>query len=165
MNIFVTNTCPYKSAAALDDKRVVKMILESAQMLCTALRVYGVTDKSLYRSTHTTHPCNVWVRRSRSNYMWLYNHLEALCDTYSKSYNKMHKCEGMISHFVEHYKVIPDAPLTPFANCAANQSLGVSFKHIQPTTKAYQMYLNARWAKDKRKPTWTGRSKPKWSEI
>lgn len=48
MNIFFTDDCPYKAASNLDDKRVIKMILESAQMLCTALDAYGAFTKYEY---------------------------------------------------------------------------------------------------------------------
>jgi hypothetical protein len=51
-------------------------------------------------------------------------------------------------------KYIPNGNLTPFANCAANKSIGVSYKHIKDTTLAYQLYLNDRWDNDKRNPTW-----------
>jgi hypothetical protein len=37
MNIFVTSDCPKLSAQALDNKRVVKMVLETAQLLSTAI--------------------------------------------------------------------------------------------------------------------------------
>ena len=39
MNIFVTDVCPEISARTQCDKHVVKMVLESAQMLSTAWRI------------------------------------------------------------------------------------------------------------------------------
>ena len=39
MNIFYVDRDPVKAAQMMCDKHIVKMILESAQMLCTAKRV------------------------------------------------------------------------------------------------------------------------------
>ena len=67
MNIFATNSDPALAAKFLDDKRVVKMCLESAQLLCTAVIECG--GEAPYKSIHKNHPCSIWVRKSRSNYM------------------------------------------------------------------------------------------------
>lgn len=42
MNIFVTSPCPIESAQYLDNSRVNKMILESCQMLFTALSYHNI---------------------------------------------------------------------------------------------------------------------------
>ena len=39
MNIFYVDSCPAEAAISLVDKHVVKMILESAQLLSTAHRI------------------------------------------------------------------------------------------------------------------------------
>lgn len=92
MNIFILDECPRKSAQMMNDKHVVKMILESAQMLCTAHRVLdGVEDDELYKTTHINHPCNAWIRESSANYMWLYAHFKALSEEYTYRYDKVHK--------------------------------------------------------------------------
>ena len=61
MNIFAVDVSPEKAAQALCDAHVVKMILESAQLLSTQDRIRGL-DRG-YRLTHAEHPC----RRSLSN--------------------------------------------------------------------------------------------------
>jgi len=91
MNIFVTDPCPKKSAEYLDTKRVNKMILESAQLLSTALREHGYIGNDIYKSTHKNHPSNVWTRKSRENYKWLLKHFEALALEYYKRRKVMHK--------------------------------------------------------------------------
>jgi lipopolysaccharide biosynthesis regulator YciM len=45
MNIFYLDKCPEKAARLQYNKHVVKMILESAQMLCAAHHVYGSTEQ------------------------------------------------------------------------------------------------------------------------
>jgi len=161
MNVFATDPSPIISAQNLDNKRVVKMILESAQMLSTALHEWG-SEWTPYKPTHVNHPSNVWVRETRSNYNWLVEHMEALCNEYTLRYGRVHKSEQHLEAFKELSEAIPEGELTPFANCAANQEFGVSYKHLTDVCLAYRMYLNDRWDKDKRSPEWGNRGKPEW---
>lgn len=161
MNIFHTDPCPRKSAQALCSKRVIKMILESAQMLSTALHEHGC-DWTPYKPTHRNHPSNIWARQTRANYQWLLEHFQGLCEEYTHRYGKVHKSEQFLGVFEELSEHIPEGELTPFANCSANKDLGISFKHLTDTCEAYRLYLNARWDNDKRKPEWGNRGKPDW---
>tara|TARA_B110000902_G_scaffold214580_1_gene246632 strand:- start:3038 stop:3517 length:480 start_codon:yes stop_codon:yes gene_type:complete len=100
MNIFYLDKDPQKAAEYQYNKHIVKMILESAQMLCSAHRYKGNNDVP-YKSTHINHPSTKWVRENASHYHWLYNHLMALGREYTKRYNKKHltitKCESVLS--------------------------------------------------------------------
>ena len=87
MNIFVVDYDPNKSAQDLCDKHVVKMILETAQMLCAAHPI----GTAPYKATHLKHPCTLWVARSIDNYEWLLTHGYALCREYTARYGKRHK--------------------------------------------------------------------------
>jgi len=114
MNIFYLDHDVTKCAEMHNDKHVVKMILEYAQLLSTAHRVLdGVElsglsasgrkrkfwtladsrDYTLYKATHIHHPSAVWVRQSKENYLWLANMLLALCEEYTYRYGKVHKTE------------------------------------------------------------------------
>lgn len=157
MNIFVTSPCPIESARFLDDKRVIKMCSESLQLICTALSLRGVDQGELpMKPTHVNHPSNIWVRSSRSNYLWLCCHWEALCDEKftrypdNKPYIHAHHAERLRGYD----RLFGDIGLTPFANCAANGEMGISYKHIDDVHIAYQLYLNDRWDSDNREPTW-----------
>ena len=104
MNIFYLDKCPRKAAQYQYNKHVVKMILESAQMLCTAHHCYGDKDQVEnvpYKQAHLNHPSTVWTRRSKSTYMWLYNHMMALGNEYTKRYGKTHlsitKCKDFLA--------------------------------------------------------------------
>lgn len=160
MNIFVSDPSPTVSAHNLDDKRVVKMILESAQMLCTALHEHGASHLAQYKSTHKNHPCNVWARETRENYFWLYTHYLALCDEYTKRYGKIHKSSRLQYDLQKGISHIPVGDLTPFANCAARKDLNIDYKHIVDAHQAYRLYLVDRWANDKLTPKWTTRQRP-----
>jgi hypothetical protein len=95
MNIFYLSHDTTECAQMHVDKHVVKMILEYAQLLSTAHRVLDDVpeDSMFYKMTHVNHPSAVWVRQSDSNYYWLYNLLDELCDEYTYRYDKVHKVE------------------------------------------------------------------------
>ena len=101
MNIFYLDKCPVKAAQVQYNKHVVKMILESAQMLCTAHHHYGNGDNVPYKKAHYNHPSTIWVRKDFYNYMWLYDHMMALGDEYTKRYGKTHlsitKCKDFLA--------------------------------------------------------------------
>ena len=102
MNIFYLDKCPKKSAQYQYNKHVVKMILESAQMLCTAHHVIMGDDADVpYKTTHKNHPSTIWARQSLQHYYWLYDHMMALGDEYTKRYGKTHlsitKCAEILS--------------------------------------------------------------------
>jgi hypothetical protein len=136
VNIFYLDHDIRKCAEMHNDKHVVKMILEYAQLLSTAHRVLdgvlidGVSnsgrkrkqyilnselDKVFYSATHINHPSAVWVRQSIPNYMWLAEMLEVLCGEYTYRYGKVHKVErdGLMQALKNNFpKNLPDAPFT-----------------------------------------------------
>lgn len=139
MNIFVSSPCPVESAKYLDNRRIIKMTLESMQLLSTAINYYGGTGP--YKTTHKDHPCTKWVIESRSNAEWLVKHFKALCEEYTKRYNKTHKCESYIESIVSQLNLIPDNGLISFVNCT-------NFKDIANVHEAYRVALNDKWEKD-----------------
>jgi len=103
LNIFYLHEDPRKAAEYQYNKHVVKMILESAQMLCTAHHHFDNGDNVPYKKAHYNHPSTIWVRKHTGNYYWLYNHMIALGDEYTRRYGKTHlsitKCkEPLFSH-------------------------------------------------------------------
>ena len=101
MNIFYLDKCPYKAAEVQYNKHVVKMILESAQMLCTAHHHYNNGDNVPYKKAHYNHPSTKWCRLNKNTYRWLYNHMIALGKEYTARYGKEHltitKCKEPLS--------------------------------------------------------------------
>ena len=109
MNIFYLSKNPVEAAQMSCDKHVVKMILESAQLLSTCHRVIdGIEyfDKTkngrkikrwkhpnknmeavLYKAGWIKHPSTLWLFESAYNYLWLYQHMMALNEEYKKRYN------------------------------------------------------------------------------
>ena len=100
MNIFFIDPCPIKAAQMQCDKHVVKMVLESAQMLCAAHHVVEGGAPVPYRLAHKNHPSTVWVRSNTKHYYWLYRHFHGLSEEYTKRYGKVHmsweKCSKLL---------------------------------------------------------------------
>ena len=104
MNIFYLSHCPEEAAKMQCDKHVVKMILETAQLLSAAHRLLGsnVAD-DVYKLTHKNHPSAVWVRQSTENYDWTYQHFMALCREYTHRYGKIHLTQTKMAKLLCHY--------------------------------------------------------------
>ena len=123
MNIFFLDKDPYVAAQYHCDKHVVKMILESAQLLSTAHRIldgsmsiepnangrkmkrWKLTDSRdsvLYTASHVNHPSAVWVRENMEHYRWLHNLMYFLIGEYKYRYDgKAHKCEALLAPLMD----------------------------------------------------------------
>ena len=150
MNIFVLDRDPEIAATMACDKHVVKMILETAQMLCSAARAKGAWAP--YRQTHKKHPCTLWAGKSQGNWEWLVSHGLALCAEYTLRYGKRHKSKSIIE-YCAHLKLdFEQVELTPFP-----QAMPAEYKNSCVVT-AYRNYYRgekSRFATWKTKtPTW-----------
>jgi hypothetical protein len=96
MNIFVLDESPIISAQMQCDKHIVKMPLETAQMLCSVWHRYGSADRVPYKEAHRNHPCTLWAGNDAHNYDWLWHHGMELCFEYTRRYNNIHKCQAVI---------------------------------------------------------------------
>ena len=130
MNIFVLDKNPHVAAMYACDKHVVKMILESAQMLCS-VQPEGTAP---YKRSFYNHPCTKWVRASVANYDWLIEHARALCTEYTRRYGKVHKSEKVIDWCDANRPELPDVGLTPFA-----QAMPEDYKN-EDAVEAYRTY-------------------------
>ena len=167
MNIFVTDPSPTVSAQCLPDKHIVKMPLETCQMLaivCSDKWGHGYgelhkkdgtpykTEKGAFRN----HPCTVWANESIINAWWLVAHGMALCEEYTYRYGKVHSCEktileagGMIPFTMERPKSFTRAMPNEFKN------------PLMSTFTAYKEYIRSKpWVSSNylrdpsRKPWW-----------
>ena len=100
MNIFFLHYNPTICAKYHVDRHVVKMILETCQLLCTAIQLTKeINDpEPPYKKTHENHPSSIWSRKSKKNWSWLKELGIALCKEYTYRYNKIHKCENIIKN-------------------------------------------------------------------
>lgn len=151
MNIFVLDKNFQKCAEYHTDKHVVKMILESVQLLSSAVRLFNIDAG--YKLTHINHPCSIWVRESLSNWLWLQSLVEALHKEWQYRFNhiKNHK-----SYDVMHSLPIPpidDIGLTNFALAMPD-----IYKKDCPITSYRTYYIGEKQHLFK----WTKREIPKW---
>lgn len=154
MNIFFTSSDPVECAQALDDKRLVKMPVESVQMLSSAIFRHGGTP--VYRVAWTKHPCTIWSGDSRENFEWHLEHLKAMNDEFRNRYGKDHgSFLAGYSALKAQIGLIAPTGLTPFPNCSL-------FKGVQNVHEAYRLGFYEKWKNDKRPPKWTNRSVPAW---
>ena len=160
MNIFVVDQDTMKCAQALDDLRLNKMIIETAQLLSTAMRVQGYAGNDIYKSTHVNHPCAIWARESSENYRWLLLYMSDLVEERNRRTGKDHKSYQIFNTLCGGPKLMPQGPMTQFANCSAYLYADFNKTGI---FRAYQLTLIDKWAKDKRPPKWTNASKPSWA--
>lgn len=96
MNIFILSTNPIKCAEYHCDKHVVKMVLESCQILSTVIQNKLGRKPGLYKSTHVNHPCVKWCEESLGNFIWLWELFVFLNKEYEYRYGKKHKCSEFI---------------------------------------------------------------------
>ena len=144
MNIFYLSADPHAAAQAQGDKHVVKMILESAQMLSTAHRVLdgdkSGDNKGAYKATHKNHPSNVWARENSANYKWLREHAMALCKEYSRRYGKVHKTQAVIqSLFMPPSNIPHKSTISRIPQCMPDE-----YKNVDPVTAYRAYYMSKR---------------------
>ena len=152
MNIFVLDEDISKCAEYHCDQHAIKMILESVQLLCTALNKKGF--QTPYKSTHMKHPCVLWVEESYDNFEWLVQLTRALNAEYRYRFNKDtdHKSMAVLERILD--MPFERRGLTPFP-----QAMPDEFKVPGDTVQAYRNFYigdKMRFAK------WTKRPLPKW---
>jgi len=158
MNIFVTDTSPIQSASNLPDKHIVKMPLETCQMLAIIYSdwYYGVgklykQDGTAYRTAHgafRSHPCTIWAAANQYNLSWLIVHGFALCTEYTERYGKVHTCYDVLLQAADIYNKCFDESwstayhkVTEFTRAMPED---IKFDDTIDTITAYKRYLNTK---------------------
>lgn len=155
VNIFYLDHDPVLAARYQVDKHVVKMILETAQLLCTAHHMHGVGKDWMYKRTHYNHPSAIWCRETGANYMWLWTHGMALLDEYKLRYKREHACTYILKRLSS-----PPSPLLTSLNDRTPVRLAMPdiYKHDCPV-KSYRAYYK-HGKKDLHQ--WSRRPVPTW---
>ena len=139
MNIFYLDSCPIKASHMQCDLHVVKMVLESAQLLCTAHRENDgdqwADENNLYKSTHKNHPSAVWTRATSEQYRWLYDHFYALCDEYRYRYGKEHLTWRKLGEVLDNHPSNIGSSWSEPPQCMPDQ-----YKVVGDSVTAYQNY-------------------------
>ena len=182
MNIFVLDTDPVIAAQLQCDKHVVKMVVESAQMLSTTHRMLDGTiklelseggrrikrwvlpddrEQILYKAVHMNHPCTVWTRESKTNYDWHYAHFIALCNEYTHRYGKIHATDTLLRNVLRNAPTnIPDRGFTQFALAMKAQP---QCMYVEDPVRSYREFYKTK--KDRFDMVWTHRETPVWFNV
>ena len=123
MNVFFLSHDPHEAAQMMHDKHVVKMILETAQILSAVAHRHGFWSGGYYAPTHQNHPCTLWAGDSEANASWLVDHGYALLNEYTHRYGKAHASGSVIDKFYMEYvnQVFPNTQWTPPAQAMPEQ--------------------------------------------
>ena len=173
MNIFYLSICPRQAAKDMCDQHIVKMPLETAQILSTAHRVVDGTmvigqtssgrkakrwvldkyDDKFYLAAHVNHPSTVWARESIEHYEWLYEHFEALSLEFEKRFKHSHKSWNKLKFFTS--KAPKNISISGFVD--PPQCMPDECKDAD-TVKAYRKYYDFKfhdWMDKGRPMRWT----------
>jgi hypothetical protein len=161
MNIFYVDKSPQLAAQALCDKHVVKMILETAQLLSSNIpeTLRDTLPKPLvfYKKTHYNHPCTIWTRTSEENFNWVIAHGLALAGEYQFRYGKIHKSLSVILSVVQATKLIT-FPSKQFTSPAL--AMPDEYKTSDPV-ESYRNYYKLHKLTTIQ-CNWTKRERPQW---
>lgn len=162
MNMFILDLDPAIIATSHCDKHVPKMVVETLQMCGSALIRHGFKDLPLTKSGkplrggYHNHPVTRWIGDTRSNFKFAINVGIELCKEYTFRYGKQHFSETGLYVMSNLYNIIPDGPITPFA-----QAMPDIYKN-EDAVKAYRDYyfydkrtkIRFEWNKCRRPPQW-----------
>ena len=158
MNIFVTHPSPIQSARNLPDKHIVKMPLETCQMLAIIYSDWYHGLGNLYKKDGTpyatargafrNHPCTQWAAKNPYNLAWLIRHGYALCHEYNLRYGKVHTCLDVIEQAERIYHSWCKEPLSYASQQVRSftRAMPEYLKYDQTinTIEAYKRYLNTK---------------------
>ena len=162
MNIFFLDETPSLSAEYLCDKHIPKMLLESAQMLSTAVRKYEEETNStplaepIYKSAYPKHPMTIWVGTTKDNFNWALENALWINNEYEYRFKKKHKSFKVIQNIID-FELdahIPEGKITTPPQCMPDE-----YKDKDYVT-AYRKYYQgakkyfAKWEKGRQQPEW-----------
>ena len=164
MNIFAMYSDPVRNAQALDDRRLNKLMIELSQMISTAFDRHELWCEDMCMPSFPNHPCTKWVGTNDWTLGWSIDQFNKMHDEWMYRGFNPHK------HFYKRLESFDEAYLktrlvyhpTAFINCAANDALGINFKHILDVHLAYRLYYAERVAKGKGLERWTNRKRPQF---
>ena len=170
MNLFVIGN-QKESAQALDDRRLVKMTVETLQLFAYAMNNLEIADSCFplsketglpykAKNSHTKHPVTLWLQKSVGNFDWMFIYLQEMMAEYEHRFNKPSFVQSInLTRIHSARNLWPEGELTPFANCSLHQD-------IEDTLVAYKKTLADKWRKGEHSPRtcprWTRRERPKF---
>ena len=171
MNIFYLDENPNSAAQYHGDKHVVRMVLETAQILSTAHHVLDgndnrssqqALDRGLYRPSHFNHPTVQWVRELSDHYTWTWKFFVSLCDEFE------FRTEGQAAQIIPTNrateattKQILQRPTILKQNLSVPPLVMPEEFHRDDAVESYRDYYFYKWQKGIVSYEW-GRRMPDW---
>jgi len=162
MNLFILSLIQKEIAQFMMDKHVSKILLEAVQMLCSAKRILDPEDdnEQLYKLAHKNHPVTIWCRKTKENFLWTLDLVDALHDEWKFRYdhpeNKVHK-SYLVAQYLRNHLPSDDSfeaeGLTPFA-----QAMPEQYKSDDAVTSYRNYYMSEK----QNIASWKKREKPDW---
>ena len=160
MNRFIIEDTPFLISKSLCDQHIVKMPLEEAQMLCTALWHIGpnyAEKHNLYKPVHQKHPCTLWAMESNKNYKFAFRLYHNMLEEYTRRYGRIHGAKKHYNSLLNGMDLIPKGQITQHPQCFSGLD-ELKTDEFYPI-KAYRAFYNvdkARFARYKytERPTW-----------
>ena len=124
MNRFIIEETPEQIAESLCDQHIVKMPLEETQMLCSAIWHHApdyAEEKKLYKPVHVKHPCSIWARENRDNYLFAWNLARCMFDEYTIRYKRTHDSRKLLLALINGSRFIPSGKMTRHPQCFSGQ--------------------------------------------
>lgn len=157
MNLFYLHPDPQHAARMHCDAHVVKMILETAQMLCTAHHIHGTAQPCMYKATHRNHPSTQWVAETGAQYRWAWRLMFYLTHEHMWRYN--HRIPHKSYRVLRDVLPIPPRPIMWDAEFRPPpQCMPCTYKG-DDTVEAYRRYYIGEKSSFLR---YTRREKPEW---
>lgn len=160
MNIFFLDTDPYGAAHSLCDKHVPKMLLESCQMLSTAIQRHTGRNKNLYKPAYEKHPMTIWVGDTIDNFNWAFENALWISDEYECRFHKKHKSSRILDTILSYglYKEMPklSKSFTNPPQCMPEEYQLPTGAYVSAYRKYYQgakAYF-AKWERGVSAPEW-----------
>lgn len=174
MNIFAVNQNPLIAARELPDKHIVKMPLESCQMLSIIYSKWYYDWGEVYKAdgnpyetkkgAFRNHPCTKWAAENYNNLAWLITHGVHLCTEYNKRYGKIHSCNKTLFEAKKLFHKKTGKAITIYSmvdSFARAMPDDIKYDKSIDDITAYRKYINTKpWVKEnyvrlpERKPEW-----------
>lgn len=158
MNIFAVDVNPIRAAGSLCDRHVVKMPLESTQMICTVARFFNV--ESRYKSTHEKHPCVEWLAGNRKAWNWHLEYTRALFNEYTYRYGRKHRSQKVFEEVTARFEgpTNDSAYMPSFVLCMPDKYKKFAWSQMDAVTAYRHFYIMEKRAFAK----WDYTSPPPW---
>jgi hypothetical protein len=154
MNIFVLDKDTKRCAQYHNNKHVVKMILETAQLLCGVHHAIEAQYEIPYKLSHKNHPSAIWARECLENYIWLCDLGLELCEEYTYRYEKRHKSQEVIEWCLLHApNLVEKGDITPFALAMPDEC------KVGDAVQSYRTYY---MVEKRSMADWKNREIPEW---